>query len=169
MRRRWYGSPGPTHNEAVSDRERRGALERMLSMMPVDAVVRQVDAQALIDRIDVQALIDRVDLDAVLARVDLDRVLARVDINELIDRIDVNAIAGRIDVEDLVARTEIGELVVQSTTGLATKALDTLRAQGVGLDQWMNRWVHRILRRPPGSTPEGPPLRVSAQQEAMAG
>jgi hypothetical protein len=138
----------------------------MLGMMPVDAVVRQVDAQALIDRLDINAILDRVDIDRILARVDLDALLKRVDVNDVIDRIDVNAVVARVDVEDLVARTELGDLLVHSTTSLATKFLDTLRAQGVGLDQFMNRWVDRILRRPPDAAPAGPPLRVTQAVEA---
>ena len=136
----------------MADDRRRSAADRVLGLMPVDAVVRRVDVQAIIDRVDIDALLDRVDIDRLLRRVDIDALLARID---------VNAIVGRVDVEDIVAKTELGDIVVQSTTSLATKTLDALRSQGVGLDQWMNRGVDRILRRAPGKAPAGPRLLVT--------
>jgi hypothetical protein len=87
--------------------------------------------------------------------------MERVDLNELLDRVDVNAIVSRVDVEDIVARTELGQVIVSSTTGIATRGLDFVRAQGVGLDQWSNRWVDRLLRRRPGEVPAGPGIPAS--------
>ena len=108
----------------------------MLGIVPVDAVLRRVDVQAVLDRIDLQALIDRVDLNEVLAQV---------------------------DIEDLVARTEIGRVIMQSTTSIATRTLDAARSTGVGLDQFLNRWVDRVLRRPRGTASGGPPRLVASQ------
>jgi len=108
----------------------------MLGIVPVDAVLRRVDVQAVLDRIDLQALIDRVDLNEVLAQV---------------------------DIEDLVARTEIGRVIMQSTTSIATRTLDAARSTGVGLDQFLNRWVDRVLRRPRGTASGGPSRLVASQ------
>jgi hypothetical protein len=66
-----------------------------------------------------------------------------------------------------VGRTELGGIIVQSTGGIMTRALDFVRAQGVGLDEWINRWVDRILRRKPGDTPDGPPLLIAAAAAAV--
>ena len=60
-----------------------------------------------------------------------------------------------------MGRTELGGIIVQSTGGIATHALDFVRSQGVGLDEWINRWVDRLLRRKPGVAPDGPPLLVA--------
>jgi hypothetical protein len=147
-------------NGGVSNNRRR-AVDRIIELMPMDAVVRQVDVQAIIDRVDLNALMERVDVQRIIDRVDINALMERVDLNELLDRVDVNAIVSRVDVEDIVARTEIGQVVVSSTTGLVTRGLDFVRAQGVGLDQWSNRWVDRLLRRSPADTPLGPGLPAS--------
>jgi hypothetical protein len=142
---------------AVSNNRRR-AVDRVLDLMPMDAVVRQVDVQAIIDRVDLNALMERVDVQHIIDRIDINALMERVDLNELLDRVDVNAIVSRVDVEDIVARTELGQVIVSSTTGLVTRGLDFVRAQGVGLDQWSNRWADRLLRRRPGDAPIGPGL-----------
>jgi hypothetical protein len=119
--------------------------------------------QAVLDRIDLQALIDRVDLNEVLAKVDINELAARLDLDALIQRIDVNAIIDRVDIEDLVARTEIGRMIMSSTTSIVTSTLDAARSTGVGLDQFMNRWVDRVLRRPRGTASGGPARLVAAR------
>jgi hypothetical protein len=154
-------------NGGVSN-NRRGAVDRILDFVPMDAVVRHVDVNDLIERVDVQRIIERVDVNEIIERVDIDRILARVDVQRIIDRVDVNAIIERVDVEDVVARTEIGQVVVASTTGLATRGLDFVRAQGVGLDQWCNRWVDRMLRRRPGDAPAGPGIPNGATKAKVA-
>ncbi|HEX6312692.1 MAG TPA: hypothetical protein VF152_13840 [Acidimicrobiia bacterium] len=150
---------------------RRRPVDRLLDLVPMDAVVRHVDVNELIERVDVQRIVDRVDVNAIVERVDIQRIIdrvdvnalmTRIDVNEIIDRVDINAIIERVDVEDVVARTEIGQVVVASTTGMATRGLDFVRAQGVGLDQWCNRWVDRILRRRPGDAPAGPGITIGA-------
>ena len=154
-------------NGGVSN-NRRGAVDRILDFVPMDAVVRHVDVNDLIERVDVQRIVDRVDVNEIIERVDIQKIIDRVDLNALIDRVDVNAIIERVDVEDVVARTEIGQVVVASTTGLATRGLDFVRAQGVGLDQWCNRWVDRVLRRRPGDAPAGPGIPTAAAEAKVA-
>jgi len=63
----------------------------------------------------------------------------------------------KVDVEELVERTEIGALIADSTSGVAQRVLDSLRAQAVGLDQVSNAIVGRLLRHDPSTTPAGPP------------
>jgi hypothetical protein len=148
------------HNEAVADRERKSPIDRAMRFVPVDAVIRRVDVQDVIDRVDINHLLERVDIDALLDRIDIDHLLERIDVNRIIERVDVDDVVGRVDIDQLVGRTELGGILVQSTGSIATRGLDFVRAQGVGLDGWLNRWVDRILRRKPGSTPDGPPLLV---------
>jgi hypothetical protein len=158
-RRELTGRSGATisnHDEHAGGRRPRGPLDRVLGLVPVNAVVEQVDVQAVLERVDINALLARVDIDALLARVDVNALVERVDVNGILDRVDVNALIERVDVEEIVARTEVGDIVVQSTTGLAERALDTLRAQFVRLDQWTNRVVNRLLRRRGADSPPGP-------------
>ena len=60
-----------------------------------------------------------------------------------------------------MSRTELGSIIARSTTSVLTEGLDLVRSQGVGLDDFTNRWVNRILRRK-GELPAGPPLLVPA-------
>ena len=83
--------------------------------------------------------------------------------NTIIDRVDINAVIDRVDIEDLVARTEIGRIIMSSTTSITTRTLDAARSTGVGLDQFVNRWVDRVLRRPPGTASGGPARLVAAR------
>jgi hypothetical protein len=57
--------------------------------------------------------------------------------------------------------TELGAVIAKSTSGVASRALDVGRAQGVGLDGFVERWVSRLLRRDPASLPLGPPRLVA--------
>ena len=85
-------------------------------------------------------------------------------IYELLARVDVNAIVRRVDIDALVEQTDIGAVIARSSGGVASDALDVLRSQAVGLDEFIARWVARLRRRAytgaPG--PPGPP-RVRAR------
>ena len=107
----------------------RSALDRLTGLVPVDAVLRNVDIQALLDRIDM---------------------------NELLDRIDVNAIVARVDFDDVVARMDLGSIVERSVHGAASGGVDEVRAASLRLDRWITRRVDRLLRRSPGWRPLGP-------------
>jgi hypothetical protein len=109
------------------------ALERVL-----DLVVQAVDANELVEQVDVDALLRRVDLNAVLGRVDVDALLSRVDVNRLIAQVDIDA---------LVQHTEIGAVIMMSSGSVGNRAVDLVRGQAVGLDDVIDRWVRRLLRR----------------------
>ncbi|HET7246386.1 MAG TPA: hypothetical protein VFJ07_16255, partial [Streptosporangiaceae bacterium] len=47
----------------------------------------------------------------------------------------------------LVKQTDLGAVIARSSGGVATEALDAGRSQAVGLDQTIDRWVQRALRR----------------------
>ena len=116
----------------------------------------------VIEAIDVDSLIDRVDVEKVIERIDVQKIIDRVDVEKLIDRVDINAIVDKIDIDSLVEQTELGSIIARSTTGIVTEVLDVVRAQGVGLDDFIFRWGNRLIgRRARISTwPEGPPLLV---------
>jgi len=92
----------------------------------------------------------------------VDALLERVNVNAIVERVDVGQVVDRLDIDALVAHTELGSIIAKSTTGVLTEILDLLRSQGVGLDDFLARWVNRLLRRAPGSLPLGPPLLIPA-------
>jgi len=124
--------------EAMAQHVAERVVELVLQVVDVNAVLAQVDVNALLARVDVAALLEKVDLNAVLAKVDTDALL---------DRIDLNAVLERVDVDALVEQTDLGAVIARSTGGVASEALDAGRSQAVGLDQFIDRWVQRALRR----------------------
>jgi hypothetical protein len=124
--------------EAMAQRVAERVVELVLQVVDVNAVLAQVDVNALLARVDVAALLEKVDLNAVLARVDTTALLDRIDINQLLQRIDMDA---------LVEQTDLGAVIARSSGGVASEALDAGRGVAVGLDQFIDRWVQRALRR----------------------
>ena len=122
-------------------------LAQRVAERVVDLVLQVLDINALLAQVDVNALLEKIDVTALLERVDLDAVLARVDTDALLDRIDVNALLQRVDVDALVEQTDLGSVIARSTGGVAGEALDAARSTTVGLDQFIDRWVQRALRR----------------------
>jgi hypothetical protein len=113
----------------------------------VELVLQVVDLNAVLAQVDVNALLARVDVPAVLDKVDLNAVLARIDIGAILDRVDMNDLLRRIDMDALVEQTDLGAVIARSSGGVASEALDAARSEAVGLDQFIDRWVQRALRR----------------------
>ena len=126
-----------------------------------------MDLNALLADIDLDAVLGRLDLNVVMEGLDLDALLARLDVNAIVGGVDVNAIVSTLDVDSLVENTEIGGIIAKSTSGVASSALDAVRAQGVGLDEFIGKWTSRVLRRDLASLPAGPPKLVSAERPAL--
>ncbi|MGH9079794.1 MAG: hypothetical protein ACRDYE_06930 [Acidimicrobiales bacterium] len=139
--------PGSGRIEHVAQ----AVAERVVSL-----VMEAIDMDALLDRIDVDSVVARVDVDAVINRVDVDRLIDRVDVEKIIERVDVKKIVERIDIDAVMEQTELGSIIARSTTGVASEVLDLVRAQGVGLDDFVARWVNRVLRRRGEELPPGP-------------
>jgi hypothetical protein len=142
--------------EPLAQRVAERVLDLVVNMLDVNALVERVDLNAVIDHVDVDkvlqkvdlnAVLDRVDVNAVLDRVDVDQILRRVDLGAVIDRVDINDVVGRIDMDALVEQTDLGAVIARSSGGAASEALDAARSQAVGLDQFIDRWVGRLLRR----------------------
>ena len=144
----------------------RVGVDRLLDRVGIDRLMARVDVPALLERVDLNALMDKVDLNALLADVDLNALLADVDMEALLDRIDINAVVAKVDIDSLVRNTELGAIIAQSTTGVASEALDVARSQGVGLDNVLSRAVDRVLRRDGSNRPVGPPLLVGQPEPA---
>ncbi len=152
--------PGAGRAEQLAQAVAERVVGLVLEAIDLDALLARVDVDGLIDRVDVDKIVARVDVDAIVERVDIDQLIARVDVDELIGRVDVKKLVDRIDIDALVEQTEVGTIIARSTSGVASEALDLVRAQGVGLDDFVARWVDRILRRRTGDWPAGPPVLV---------
>jgi hypothetical protein len=122
----------------------------------VNIVMDAIDINALLERIDVDAIVSRVDVDKLIDRVDVEKIIQRVDVEKIIERVDVKKIVERVDIDALVEQTELGTIIARSTSGVASEVLDVIRAQGVGLDDFIARWVNRVLRRSADQLPLGP-------------
>jgi hypothetical protein len=135
---------------------------------PVESMTQLAARRAtelVVDSLDVNALIGQIDLNRVLDRVDVDRLLDRVDVEAVLSRVDVNALADRIDIAALLEATELSAIVTRSSTTIFSEGVDLLRSQAVGLDDFIARWVNRLLgrgtTRPPA--PLGPRRLMSVQ------
>jgi hypothetical protein len=147
---------GPARMSPVPGSSRIEQLAQAVAERVVSIVMDAIDMDALLNRIDVDSVVARVDVDAVVNRVDVDRLIDRVDVEKIIQRVDVEKIVERIDIDAIMEQTELGSIIARSTTGVASEVLDLVRAQGVGLDDFVARWVNRILRRRGEDLPLGP-------------
>lgn len=98
-------------------------------------------------------------IDGVVRRIDINALVERIDINALIDRIDVQRVVDRIDVESLVLRSNVSAIITQSTTGVFTQLLDSIRVQVVMLDLYLlraSRGFACLSRRGQGVLPQKP-------------
>ena len=137
-------------------------VNNLLDRLDVNALLDRLDVNALLDRVELSPILDRVDINALLDRADIDNVLRRVDVGAVVDRVDINEVVGRIDMDALVEETDLGAVIARSSGGVASEALDAARSQAVGLDQFIDRWVQRLLRRKhPG--PLAPPAMLADQ------
>ncbi len=137
-------------------------LAQAVAERVVTLVMDAIDVDAILARIDVDAIVRRVDIEALVERVDVEKIVERVDVEKLVERVDVQKIIDQVDIDALVEQTEIGTIIARSTSGVASDVLDAVRAQGVGLDDFVARFVNRVLRRSPADLPLGPPLLVTA-------
>ncbi|HSZ35456.1 MAG TPA: hypothetical protein VK773_00075 [Acidimicrobiales bacterium] len=134
----------------------------VIEAIDIDALIDRVDIDKVVNRVDVDKVIGKVDVDKIIDRVDVEKIIERVDLEKVIERVDINAIIEKVNIDALVEQTELGSIIARSTTGIVTEILDVIRAQGVGLDDFIFRWGNRLIgrRRRIAQWPEGPPLLV---------
>ena len=161
-----HGARGP--HEPQPDRQQGGELAQSLAEHIVPLIVDAIDIDSIIDKVDVEKIIERVDVDQIVERVDVQKIIERVDVQQIIERVDINAIVNQIDIDSLVEQTELGSIIARSTTGILTEVLDVVRAQGVGLDDFILRWGNRLIGRGKKvkDWPKGPPLLVAPKAGA---
>jgi len=137
-------------------------MAQTVARRATELVVDSIDMNALLGQIDLNKLIDQIDLNRVLDRVDIDRIVSRLDMDKLLSQVDVNALVDRIDMAEVLDKTELSAILTRSSSTVFSEGVDLLRSQAVGLDNFIARWMNRLLgrgtKRPPA--PLGPPLLV---------
>src|SRR6202161_3332441 len=163
-------SPNPIGNrvEQLAQSLAEHIVPMIVDAIDIDSIIDKVDVEKIIERVDVDKIVERVDVDEIVERVDVQKIIERVDIQQIIERVDINAIVNQIDIDSLVEQTELGSIIARSTTGILTEVLDVVRAQGVGLDDFILRWGHRLIGRGKKvkEWPKGPPLLVAPKAGA---
>ena len=144
-------------------------IDQLLTTIDLDALLGRIDIAALIGRIDLNQLLAGIDLNQMLERLDLNQLLSDIDLDALLENLDLNAVVERLDVDALVQNTEMGSIIARSTSGVASEALDAVRSQGVGMDNFIARVTNRVLRRDPAELPAGPDLLVEDRLALPAG
>ena len=117
-------------------------------------------AQRVTERV-LDLVVQSLDVDTLLSHLDVNAVIAKIDVNELLSRVDVQALAERVDIDAIVRRTDVGAVIVMASGRATDHAVDALRGQGVALDNRIDGWVRRLLRRSPGLA--GPPARLDPE------
>ena len=133
--------------ESLAQRTVERVIDLAVHGLDVDELVQRVDLDTLLSHTDVNALLAKIDVNSLLGRVDLDALLDRVDVDALASRLDVNRLIAQVDIDAIVAQTDIPAVITMSAGSVANEAVDIVRGQAVGVDQRINRWVGRLLRR----------------------
>jgi hypothetical protein len=144
------------------------SMAQTVAKRATELVVDSIDMNAVLGQIDLNKLLDQIDLNRVLDRVDIDRIVSRLDMDAVLNRVDVNTLVDRIDMAEVLDRSELSAILSRSSTTIFSEGIDLARSQAVGLDNFIARWVNRLLgrgtKRPPA--PVGPPrmLDLAAQR-----
>jgi hypothetical protein len=148
--------------EALAQQVTERVVDLLVGALDVNQLAARVDLNAVLARVDIDAVLTKIDLNVLLDQVDVNVILARVDLKPVLDRVDVNDLVSRLDMDALVEKTDLGAVIAQSSGGMAAEALDAARGQAVGLDQFVDRWVQRLLRRG-HPAPSAPPALLPAR------
>ncbi len=158
-------APGPLESlaQAAAQRVTDFALEvvdvnTLLDRIDPNVLLDHIDMNRVLDRVDVAQLLDRIDVAQLLDRIDVDQLLDRVDVAQLLDRVDITKVLSSIDMETLAEQTDFGAVITKSSGSFARSALDLMRSQAVGLDDFIARVVSWLRRRKYAGPPGPPPL-----------
>ena len=123
------------------------ALDRLVPAI-TDAIIERIDLTGIVlARVDLEIIVNRaldtLDLtQLVIDRVDIDELVAQADIEAIIDRVPVIPLANYV-----IEEIDLPQIIRESTGGIATDAVNTIRVQGVGADQLVSRLADRMLLR----------------------
>ena len=104
-------------------------------------------------------------------RIDPNELLNRVDVNKQLERVDINALMKRVDIDDLVQRSNLAAIVAESSSGVFTGIMDTMRIQIVDIDLWLYRWFQcnrKIIPPAPGKVNTFTPYPNGKMEKAIA-
>ena len=73
------------------------------------------------------------------------------------ERLDLDRLLERVDIDAIVERTDLGTIVSRSGSAVMIRAIDGMRAQGIGLDSALHGWIDRLLRRGASDGQDVPP------------
>lgn len=122
-------------------------LDRTVPLV-TEAIITRIDLTGLVlDQVDLRPIVlralDELDLtEVVLQRVDIDAVVGAADLEQIIDRLPIVPIANYV-----IDEIDLPQIIRQSTGGVATEAINAVRVQGVGVDQFVANFADRILGR----------------------
>ena len=133
--------------EALAQRVAERVIDLVVNALDVNALMRRLDLNAVLARVDVNEVLQRVNVKALLDEVDVNELMSRVDLDALMARVNLNDLVQRLDIDGLVEQTDLRAVIAASSGGVAAEALDSARSQAVGLDQFIDRWVQRAIRR----------------------
>jgi hypothetical protein len=148
-----------TWEERRADDEQRAADDdlRRGFQRTVDTVLDQLDLTALVlDHLDVQRVASVIDLNAMTADLDMDRLTDRIDIDALVARLDVEALLARLDVPAIAAKVidelDLLQMIRAVSADTASEGVRDMRLRGVEADRAIQRVVNRLLSRSDGPT-----------------
>jgi len=132
----------------------RGLAEQRRNELAAAAFLSELLSVVLagvLERVDLNAVVARVDLNAVVAGVDLNRVVERLDLDAIVARVDIDAVLRRVDLaavtEQVIDEVDVGRVIRESSSAMTSETVDTLRVQGMQVDQVLSRIVDRVLLR----------------------
>jgi hypothetical protein len=107
----------------------------------------------------------------VVRRIDVNDAVQRIDVNALLDKVDINALLQKVVINALIERSDNEAIVAQSSSGVFTGIMDTLRFQIVRLDLFMLqvfRFGKKILPPAPGMVDTKTPFPRTTTQKSLA-
>ena len=142
-----------------------GVLDRVVPVT-VGAVLDRIDLTSMVlQRVDlrrvVEQTLDELDLtQLVLDRVDIDAIVARANLDAVIDRLPL------IDLADyIIDEIDLPSIIRESTGGIASDALNSVRLQSTQVDDAVSSLVDRILLRHRRRSIDAPGTPESTQGE----
>ena len=135
----------------------------VLDSISVNEILEHIDLNAIVSRVDLNSLVGQVDMNAILNQVDVGALLNKIDMQEILDSIDLNAVIGQVDLDKLVQHTDVGAIIAHSTGGVASDAVDLVRRQAVGVDEFVASLAARLRLKRDAKAPAGPPLLLGGE------
>ncbi len=150
-------------SEVVTDEKSEPTgLQALIAGVSHVAAAARAELARVPTRVVVFAL-DSISVNEILDHIDLNAILDKVDLNAILDKVDLNALIGQVDLDALVEKTDVGAIIASSTGGIASDAVDLVRRQAVGVDEFVAALAARIRLSRSSKAPAGPPLLLGGE------